>query len=254
MGASFPASAQTAPSGVVSSTQLSVLAKASVRHELRILNEVLLGELEPMEEYPPRQLKVLRKAGILRISEDYAYHKCIFDSDNIQTLISEELTLGHDELIDRSNSLNSVRDNYGDRLWRLVSKLCVRSQRRFEARLQNLTIGGKPLGMDVETAGKISEIFFYPTETGRPTLKKALIRTLYATVDAAYTIGSIQSLIGFTIGDIIVSLAFIDQSLMNFMLVDLPKLKIKLLELDPWALPLELRLDYTEEEKAVILP
>lgn len=228
---------------MISPTQLSVIAKASVKQELAILNEALSNGTTDVEGYSSGKIGKLLKSNIRKISLDFAYNKCIFDSENIQTLLSDELSLNHDELIARSTNLESLRDAYGSRIWKLISQLCVNSKIRFEHRLQNISADGKKLNIDQKTSEKISKIFFYPTFIGKPSLKKSLIRTLYATIDAAYTIGSIQSLAGILVGDIIVSLAFISQSMMNFMIVDLAPLKNELLEM---------QLDFNEYERVVL--
>lgn len=207
---------------------------------------------QSIEGYSSLKIKQLLKIHFRKISPEYAYNKCIFDSGDIATLLSDELTLANDDLIEHSHSLNELRESYGTRIWRLVSQLCVKSQKAFEMRLQNLTANGKQVTIDQKTAKKLSKIFFYPTENGKPSVKKTLIRLLYETVDVAYTVGSIQSLVGFGIGDIIVSLAFISQSAMNFILVDFPRFKIKLYDLNPEMLPTDLSLDLNDEERAIL--
>lgn len=247
-----PALAQVQPSAMISPVQLSVIAKGSIQHELNILNEALKNDVTEVEGYSSGKIKALLKTNIRKISPEYAFNKCMFDSDNIQTLISDELTLAHDDLIGRSTSLDAIRDSYGTRIWKLISQLCVKSQKHFENRLQTLTSQGTPLLIDESTAKKISKIYFYPTVIGKPSLKKSLIRTLYATIDVAYTIGSIQSLVGIVVGDIIVSLAFISQSMMNFMIVDLSPMKIKMFDLDAQAAPSDLELDLNAEESVIL--
>jgi hypothetical protein len=243
-----PAHAQVPPSAILSPVQLSIIAKGSVQHELNILNDALKNNITEVEGYSSGKIKELLKGNIRKISAEYAFNKCMFDSENIQTLLSDELTLAHDDLISRSQNLEDLRDSYGTRIWKLISQLCVKSQKHFESRLQTLTSKGNPLLIDETTAQKISKIYFYPTVVGKPSLKKSLIRTLYATIDVAYSIGSIQSLVGIVVGDIIVSIAFISQSMMNFMLVDLSPMKIKMFSLDAQAIPSDLELDFNVEE------
>jgi hypothetical protein len=211
---------------------LETLAKTAMREEAEAVNaELKKGNLK-LEGYRRRPFAFLKKQmHKSSIDPGFLYAKCIFTESNIEAILSSTLTLANDDLNTKINGLGSVVQTYNHLIWKLISRMCVRSQERFIAKLRSATSNGEPLNLDPIVVDSISEVVFFPTVKGRPTFARSVRSNLNILLSSCFLVGTTASLLGASFPAIVLSLAAISSYSMSLQGM-VPKSTNSLHELD----------------------
>jgi hypothetical protein len=202
------ASSAQASTPMLAVDEVSAIAKGAIADEVADLNAGLRGGAgAENSRYSPASLSALTAIGKTSIDEAYLFEKCVYTSDHLTSLLDNTLSLDDDAAAARRGSLAGMKSLYGARLWKLIARACVSAEERFYERLTALTVAGQPLSMDESTASQLTRVLFYPTELGRPSVKRTALSVLGTVLTGAIFIGSSGTLIGLPIGGLILKLA-----------------------------------------------
>lgn len=183
--------------------EVSAVARAAIAAEVRDLNAALADAAAEESTYNPAALAALQAIGKTRVDETYLFEKCVYSPEHLTSLLDDTLSLDDDAAAARRGSLAGMKGLYGARLWKLVARACMSAEERFYERLLQLRSRGVALAMDEMTASQLSRLLFYPTEVGRPSIRRAALSVLGTVLTAAMFIGSTGTLIGLPVGGVI---------------------------------------------------
>ena len=199
---------------MISAHQIEAIAMASVSEEATHLNAILAGT-EENDSYQNKSIQALLEYGKSYLDENYLFDKCIYTEGNLISLLDSKMTTGDDAAAAKRASLGNVKGLYNGKIWRLISQACINAESRFKNRLSTLTLNGRTLSFDEDTMNTATDILFFPTEAGRPSLKKGALNTLGTVLTATLFIGSSSSLIGLPLGKLLVSIVVPASSLLG---------------------------------------
>lgn len=188
---------------MVSANQVVLLARAAISEEVEALNRGLALGQPVAEGYRTSLLEYFLKSGKNHIDPAYVMEKCILAEENIRSLFSETLSSQDDALTSRKNSLLSVKGMYGRKVWKLMSKVCVNARQRFIQRLQGVTESGIPLAFTDDVIEDTANLVFFPTNYGRPSLRKSVNTALNLMVSGAMVVGATGALVGIPAGGVV---------------------------------------------------
>jgi len=184
-----------------SASQLAMFAQAAVVDEVGELNRAIGFGDEP-EDYSSGALRTLIQAGKTSIDPEYVSEKCVFNENDLSSVLSSRLGNGDDSVSMKKNALSSIKNLHGAKVWKLISKICVNARTRFVSRLESATHDGISIPIQDEVIEKTAKLMFYPTDHGRPSLRKSADSAFNALLGGAMVVGATSSLIGIPVGGV----------------------------------------------------